>query len=167
MQVQLINTDNQEFVSAKIERAYLKDMPLKKNCWQFSWKKLYQTEGTEIYKLTLLESPMVVEGLIMLSLMYGEMLYMNNIEIAPHNIGEAGKLDRAAGCLIAFGCHQSFEKGRGHYTGYLTFESKTQLIPLYQTKYGAMLAVGQRMFIEPEVGIKLMNKYLDNHGREK
>jgi len=44
--------------------------------------------------------------------------------------------------------------------GYLTFESKTKLIPLYQQKYGAILAMGQRMFIDPEMGLKLIDKYL-------
>ena len=129
-------------------------------------KNLYKIEGAEIFKLTLLESPKVVEGLVMLSLMYGEILYMNNIEVAPHNIGKQGKYDRAAGILIAFGCHKSFEQGKGNYTGYLTFESKTELIPLYQKKYGAILAKGHRMFFEPEVGIDLINKYLEDYGEE-
>ena len=166
MEVQLLHAENQEFISAKIDKAHFKDMPSKKNGWQFNWKTLFKTEGAEIYKLSLLESPLVLEGLIMLTLMSGEMLYMNNIEIAPHNIGENGKYDRAAGCLIAFGCKQSFEKGKKYYKGYLTFESKTQLIPLYQKKYGAILARGQRMFIEPEAGLKLIEKYLESHGKE-
>lgn len=167
MEVKLLNVENQAFIIARIESADFKDMPLKKNGWQFNWKTLYKTEGAEIFKLTLLESPKVIEGLIMLSLMNGEMLYMNNIEIAPHNIGENGKYDHAAGCLIAYGCQQSFEQGKGHYIGYLTFESKTQLIPFYQNKYGAVQAMGQRMFIEPEGSFKLIRKYLENHGEEK
>lgn len=165
MEVQLFDTVNKAFVSAIIEKAEPEDMPLKKNGWQFNWKKLFKTESVEIYKLTLIESPLVIQGLIMLTLMNDEMIYMNNIEVAPHNIGKNGKFDHTAACLIAYGCHQSFEKGKGYYVGYLTFESKTELIPLYQKKYEATLAMGQRMFIEPEIGIKLMKKYLRNHDK--
>ncbi len=96
----------------------------------------------------------------MLSVMYEEMLYMNNIEVAPHNLGSDGKYDNVAGCLIAFGCLKSFELGKNTYKGYLTFESKTELIPLYQDKYGATLAMGQRMFIDPDTGLGLIDKYL-------
>ena len=44
----------------------------------------------------------------------------------------------------------------------MTLESKTNLIPLYQNKYGATLAMGQRMFIDPDTGLELIDKYL-NH----
>ena len=164
MEVQLLHAKKQELVPAKIEIASQKEMPFKKNGWQFNWKTLYKTEGTEIFKLTTLNTPSVLEGLIMLSLMYGEMLYMDNIEIAPHNIGREGIHAYSAGCLLAYGCKKGFEKGKGPYRGYLTFESKTQLIPLYQQKYGAVLAKGRRMFIPPEAGLLLINKYLENHG---
>ena len=135
-------------------------MPVKKDGWQFTWRTLYKTEGAEFYKLSLLSESTKVEGILMLSVMYDEMLYMNNIEIAPHNLGSNGKFDNVAGCLIAYGCLKSFEMGKNTYKGYLTFESKTKLIPLYQKKYGATLAVGQRMFIEPDVGLELIEKYL-------
>jgi hypothetical protein len=36
------------------------------------------------------------------------------------------------------------------------------LIEWYIAKYGAKQAVGQKMFIEPEVSIKLIDKYLNN-----
>ncbi len=97
----------------------------------------------------------------MLTLLNEEMLYMNNIEVAPHNYGEHGRYDRVAGCLIAFGCYKSFEQGAGHYIGYLAFESKTKLIALYQKKYGATQAMGQKMFIDPDAGRKLMKTYLN------
>ncbi len=89
------------------------------------------------------------------------MLYMNNVEIAPHNYGSKGNYENVAGCLIAFGCLKSFELGQNHYKGYLTFESKTELVDLYKKKYNATLAIGQRMFIEPQEGLKLIEKYLN------
>lgn len=159
MKVQVIDTFNDKKVNASIEKATRKDMPLKKNGWQFTWRTLYKTEGAVFYKLTL-EDDEVIQGMLMLSLMNGEMLYMNNVEIAPHNYGSKGKYENVAGCLIAYGCLKSFELGQNYYKGYLTFQSKTKLIPLYEKKYGAILAMGQRMFIEPKAGLKLIDKYL-------
>lgn len=160
MEIKIMEIKSQKEVDAVIKRAKSKDMPIKKNGWQFTWRTLYKTEGAEFYKLSLTSDSKQIEGMLMLSVMYDEMLYMNNIEIAPHNLGSKGKYDNVAGCLIAYGCFKSFELGKNTYKGYLTFESKTKLIPLYQKKYGAILAMGQRMFIEPEVGLELIDKYL-------
>ncbi len=160
MTIHIIEVKTQKEVKAKIEKAVMKDMPMKKDDWQFNWKSLFKTEGAEFYKLTTDEDPYTIQGMIMFSLMNDEMLYMNNIEIAPHNFGSKGKFDKVAACLIAFGCLKSFELGQNDYKGYATFESKTKLIPLYQQKYGATLAMGQRMFIEPKVGLQLIEEYL-------
>jgi len=160
METKILEAKSKKKIDALIEKAILKDMPIKKDGWQFTWRTLYKTEGAEFYKLTLVDSSSNIEGVIMLSVMYDEMVYMNNIEIAPKNLGSNGKYDNVAGCLIAYGCLKSFELGKNSYKGYLTFESKTKLIPLYQKKYGAILAMGQRMFIEPNVGLGLIEEYL-------
>jgi hypothetical protein len=136
-------------------------MPLKKDGWQFTWKKLAKIEGAQFYKITLKDSPSKLEGLLMITLINDEMLYMNNLELAPHNYGSKGKYENVAGCLIAFACKKSFELGRGNYLGFLSFDSKTELISLYEEKYGAILAMGQKMFIDPGQGRKLMEKYLN------
>jgi hypothetical protein len=136
-------------------------MPLKKDGWQFTWKKLAKIEGAQFYKITLKDSPSKLEGLLMITLINDEMLYMNNLELAPHNYGSKGKYENVAGCLIAFACKKSFELGRGNYLGFLSFDSKTELISLYEEKYGAIWAMGQKMFIDPGQGRKLMEKYLN------
>lgn len=160
MDIKILEVSTQQEAQATIQKAIFKDMPLKKEGWQFTWRTLYKTEGAEFYKLSLLSDSNTVQGILMLSIMYDEMLYMNNIEVAPHNLGSKGEYDHIAGCLIAYGCSKSFELGKNAYKGYLTFESKTQLIPLYQKKYGATLAMGQKMFIGPEIGLQLINQYL-------
>lgn len=160
MKVELIEVETGKKISALIERATWKDMPTKKNGWQFTWRTLFKTEGADFYKL-ILESDGTIQGFLMLSLMNDEMLYMNNIEVALHNYGSEGKYDKVAGCLIAYGCLKSFEEGKEYYQGYLTFQSKTKLISFYEEKYGATLAMGQRMFIEPKMGINLIEKYLN------
>lgn len=160
MRIMLHEVESGEQIEGLISKATKKDFPPKKEGWQFSWKKLGRIEGAEFYKLTTLETPKSVEGMLMLTLMNEELLFMNNIEVAPHNYGLNGKFLNVAGGLLAFACYKSFEVGQNYYLGYLSFESKTQLIELYQNKYGATFAMGQKMFFDPEAGKALMKKYL-------
>ena len=155
MKVQILETKTKKKKLAKIAKAILKEMPKKKDGWNFTWRTLFNVEGNEVYKLTLEHKPSEIEGMLMLTLMNDEMVYMNTIEIAPH------KYDHIAGCLIAYACLRSFELGKNNYEGFLTFESKTALIQLYHDRYGATLAAGQRMFIEPKKSLELIEKYLN------
>lgn len=160
MRVNLKEVESGEQIEALITKASKKELPLKRDGWQFTWKKLGTTEGADFYKLTTVEEPDVIEGMLMLTLINEEMLYLNNIEVAPHNYGKDGRYDNVAGGLLAFGCYKSFEQGKNYYIGYLSFESKTKLIELYQNKYGATFAMGQKMFFDPEAGKQLMKKFL-------
>ncbi len=128
MKVNLIETKSGEKVEALILPVEKKEMPLKKDGWQFTWKKLAKIEGALFYKIALRQNPSEIEGILMLTLVNEEMLFMNNIEVAPHNYGRNGQFDNVAGCLIAYGCKKSFELGKGNYLGFLAFESKTELI---------------------------------------
>lgn len=160
MKVEILEVGTQKIINAEIIKATKKDVPLRKDGWQFTWRSLFKTEGADFYKI-FQKNPISIEGILMLSMMNENMLYMNNIEIAPHNLGKDGRYDNVAGCLIAYGCLKSFELGQEGYKGYLTFESKTKLIPLYQEKYGATLTMGHRMYIDPDTGISLIKKYLN------
>ena len=166
MEVQVVESFSGKTIPAEISAAEKEDMPLRKNGWKFTWRELFKVEGAEFYKLCLKESPNEIQGLIMLSLMNQEMMYLNNIEVAPHNYGRKGQYEKVAGALIAYGCLLSFEKGRGHYEGFLAFESKTELIPFYQNEYGATHAMGQRMFFGLDAGRNLMKKYLNRSFNE-
>lgn len=161
MNIRLLDVETNQQVPAAIVRASWHDLPQNIEGWNFSWRRLFRTEGTEIYKVSLLEQVVQVQGLLMLSVMNNEMVYMNMIEVAPQNVGVDGRYDNVAGCLIAYGCMRAFEAGKNNYEGYLTFESKTELIELYECKYGAKLAAGQRMFIDPAQSLHLIDKYLD------
>jgi len=160
MKVSILEKKTDLEQKAEIKKILKKELPLKKDGWNFNWRELSKVEGSFIYKITLLESPNKIEGILMLTMFNEEMLFMNNIELAPHNIGKNKKYDSVAGCLLAYGCRESFEKGKGNYHGFLSFDSKTELIELYQNKYGASLAIGHKMFFAPESGKKLMKQYL-------
>lgn len=161
MKVLLQETASGKTSEALIAEAHWEDTPSRKNGWQFTWRKLFKTEGALFFRLARTDTPGQTEGLIMLTLINNEMLYMNDIEVAPHNFGSGGKFENVAGCLLAFACYKSFELGSGPYQGYLSFDSKTQLIELYQEKYGATFAMGQKMFFDPSSGKKLMKQYLN------
>jgi hypothetical protein len=160
MRVLIKDTKSGDWSEGLIEVALKKDMPFKKDGWQFNWKKLFQIEGSSFFKLTTLDTPEVIEGMIMLTILNEEMVFMNNIEVAPGNYGEDGKYENVAGCLLGFACYKSFEWGKDPYLGFLSFDSKTQLIEFYQKKYGASWAMGQKMFFTPDAGKKLMKEYL-------
>ena len=133
-------------------------MPFKKDGWQFDWNELIKNANTKTYILRIKESKSI-EGILQLRI-ENDMLIMDVVEIAPRNIGSDNKrFDFVAGCLIAFGCRESF-KLDGDYKGFLTFVSKTRWIKWYQEKYGATMALGQRMYFDPEIGLELIKKYL-------
>jgi len=161
MEVYLKEVKTGEIYEGEILEAIPKELPFKKDEWKFAWRKLAKTEGAMLFKLTLKDSPKKLEGLLLLTLVNEEMVYMDNLELAPHNYGSKGKYANVAGSLIAFACHKSFELGQGHYAGFLSFDSKTQLISLYQEKYGARIAMGLRMYIDDSVGAELIEKYLN------
>ena len=161
MKIILKNTKTDKEKEATISKILKKDLPLKKDGWQFNWRQLYKIEGAEIYKLSTEEKPKMIEGMLMLTIFNEEMVFMNNIEIAPHNYGSKGVYKEVAGCLIAFSCVESFERGKEGYNGFLSFDSKTKLIELYQNKYGAKIAMGNKMYFDPVAGKALMKKYLN------
>lgn len=160
MKVQIKDISTDSLVAAEVVKANFNDMPLKKDGWQFTWRELFRKQSAAFYKLVLENSPYKIEGMIMLSLLDGGIVFMDSIEVAPHNYGSKGRYDSVAGRLIAYGSNLSFELGKPPYDGCLSFESKTVLMELCLNKYGASMGLGQRMFFSPEAGFRLMELYL-------
>lgn len=160
MRIQIYERETGLSIESEIQIIEKKLVPLKKHGWNFNWRELHKIEGSQFYKISCIKTPKIIEGILMLTLYNNEMLFMNNIELAPENIGANKKHEHVAGCLLAYACRKSFEIGSGNYNGYLSFDSKTNLIDLYQSQYGASLAMGNKMYFSPEAGKKLMKKYL-------
>lgn len=160
MKVNLIERKTKKIHTAEITIAKSKDIPFKKDGWKFNWRNLYKTDSALILKISLLESPNVMEGMMMLTILFDEMVYMDNVEVAPHNYGKNKKFENVAGSLIAFACLEAFIIGKNAYNGFLSFTSKTELIELYAQKYGAIIAMNSRMYIDSEIAKKLINQYL-------
>ena len=149
-----------KLVESEIVQITDETLPLKKDGWNFDWKQLSDDKNGEIFVLKTTDSPSQIEGILQLKIEFN-MLIMNTLELAPHNIGRRNKrYDYIAGCLIAFACRESV-KIEGPYKAYLTFVSKSNLIQWYIEKYGAELAIGQRMYIDWKSGEKLIEQYLN------
>lgn len=57
----------------------------KKNAWNFNWKFEFQDISKEVYKLTIVNNPNIIQGLLSVSMM-DDHVYMNLLESAPFNI---------------------------------------------------------------------------------
>ena len=157
--IYILDKINGKLIKSEIVPIDIRTIPLKKDGWNFNWRQLSKEENGQTFILRTINSPNQVEGALQLKFEY-DMLVMDALELASHNIGQKNKrYDYVAGCLIAFACRESF-KIEGDYKGFLTFVSKTNLIEWYAKKYGAELALGQRMFIDWGNGEKLIERYL-------
>lgn len=155
--MKIYNKRDKAYLEVEILKATKGQLPLKKNGWAFNWNLILKNNRGEVYILRT-KSDSLIQGVVQIVIDNG-MLTMEIIEIAPWNIGSKKKYDFVAGILIAFCCKQTF-KLKSSYKGYLTFTSKSKLIEHYKSKFGAVQAIGQRMYIGPFQGKKLMTKYL-------
>jgi hypothetical protein len=127
----------------------------KKNNWDFDWKKEWNYNDREVYKLTILNNPTIIQGLM--SLRFEEdHIYMPLIESASFNKGKDKIYFGVPGNLVAFGCKLSFQRG---FDGFLSFHSKTKLIEHYEKSLGAYHCGGHLMIINSVAAKLLVDKY--------
>ena len=127
----------------------------KKNGWLFNWKAEFAKKERDIYKLTIVNNPSVIQGLISLEVKEDH-VYMHLVENAPFNQGDKKVYSGVAGNLVAFACKLSFQRG---HEGNVAFISKTQLIAHYVKTLEAIHFGGRLMIIETKAAVKLINKY--------
>jgi hypothetical protein len=137
-----------------VEKTDLKSVT-KKNGWQFLWKEEFQYPERDIYKLTIVNNPTIIQGLISLEIK-PDHVYMHLVESAPFNIGKNKIYAGVPGNLVAFACKLSFQRG---HEGNISFLSKSQLIQHYIDTLGAMHFGGRVMIIDTNAALKLINKY--------
>ena len=127
----------------------------KKNGWQFNWAKEIKVPERDIFKLTIVNNPNIIQGIVSLEVKSVH-VYMHLIESAPFNIGKNKTYYGVPGNLVAYACKLSFQRGG---EGYVSFIAKTQLIEHYITSLGAVHFGGHLMVINTETALKLINKY--------
>jgi hypothetical protein len=127
----------------------------KRNNWNFNWKSEFKQPEKDIYKLTIVGNPNIIQGLISLEVKEDH-VYMHLIESAPFNVGKTKVYLGIPGNLVAFACKLSFQRGA---EGYVSFIAKTKLIDHYIDILGAVHFGGHLMVITTESALKLIGKY--------
>ena len=130
----------------------------KTNGWLFNWKEEFKEPAREVYKLTIVNNPGIIQGLISLEVKEDH-VYMHLVESAPFNKGKTKVYIGIPGNLVAFACKLSFQRG---HEGNVSFLSKTQLVDHYINTLGAIHLGGRVMIIETQAALKLINKYFLN-----
>ncbi len=123
--------------------------------WLFNWKDEYKIPEREVYKLTIVNNPNVIQGLVCLEVKEDH-VYMHLLENAPFNKGKQKMYAGVAGNLVAFACKFSFQRG---HEGNVSFLSKSQLVEHYERTLGAFHFGGRIMIIETQSALKLIDKY--------
>lgn len=140
-----------------VNRADLK-LTTKKNGWVFNWLNEFKQPEREIFKLTIVNNPNVIQGLLSVQVK-SDHVYMHLLESAPFNKGKIKMYSGVPGNLVAFACKLSFQRG---HDGNIAFISKSQLIEHYEKTLGALHFGGRLMIIETQAALKLINKYFQN-----
>jgi hypothetical protein len=130
----------------------------KKNGWLFNWRDELKEPARDVFKLTIVNNPTIVQGLISLEVKEDH-VYMHLVESAPFNKGKTKVYSGVSGNLVAFACKLSFQRG---HEGNIAFLSKTQLIEHYEKTLGAFHFGGRIMIIEKQAALKLIRKYFKN-----
>jgi hypothetical protein len=130
----------------------------KKNSWLFDWKAEFKVPARDIYKLTIIGNPTVIQGLISLEVK-SDHVFMHLVESAPFNKGKTKVYSGVPGNLVAFACKLSFQRG---HEGNVSFLSKTQLVDHYIKTLGASHFGGRIMIIDTLAALKLIDRYFQN-----
>ncbi|MBB3836098.1 hypothetical protein FHS57_000080 [Runella defluvii] len=151
------NTISGDSFSTEVSRFTLKDSKrtTKKNGWNFNWKVELNDDVNEVYKLTIVNNPDIIQGVLSVR-KERDHIFMNLLENAPFNIGQNKLYEGVAGNLVAYACKLSFQYG---FDGFVVFTAKTKLIAHYETSLGATHIGGHRMIIETHAARFLVEKY--------
>jgi hypothetical protein len=126
-----------------------------KNGWLFDWKSELGSPDREVYKITIVNNPHILQGLTSLTVKQDH-VHIHLIENAPFNRGKNKLYEGVPGNLVAFACRLSFQRG---HEGFVSFHSKTNLIQHYCDTLGAHHYGHHLMVIETDAATLLVNKY--------
>lgn len=153
----ILNTISGDSFQTEISRLTRTDLKVvnKKNGWNFNWAQELDNNSREVFKLTIINNPNIIQGLLSFTIK-PDHLYMNLLESAPFNLGHKKLYDGVPGNLVAYACKVSFQNG---FDGFVSFTAKTKLIEHYEKTLGAYHFGNQLMIIQPQVAQHLVNKY--------
>lgn len=127
----------------------------KKSKWNFDWKTDFNDLTKEVYKLTIVNNPDIIQGLVSVSI-EKDHIFINLLENAPFNLGKNKLYEGVAGNLVAYACKLSFQHG---FDGFVAFTSKSNLVKHYEKTLGAYHFKNQRMILDTAASTFLVTKY--------
>jgi len=153
----ILNTVSGDSFQTEVIRLSKSDLKriTKNKGWNFNWKQEFDEIKKEVYKLTIVNNPGIIQGLLSVTIEQDH-VFMDLLESAPFNIGKHKMYEGVAGNLVAYACKISFQKG---FEGYVSFTAKTKLIDHYEKTLGASHFKNQRMIIETQAARILVEKY--------
>ncbi|MBK7819219.1 MAG: hypothetical protein IPJ60_18045 [Sphingobacteriaceae bacterium] len=153
----IINTISGDSFPTDVSLLTKKDLKqiTKKKDWVFDWNKELKFLDREVYKLTIVNNPNIIQGLSCLTISSDHVL-IHLIENAPFNRGKGKLYEGVPGNLVAYACKLSFQRGS---QGFVSFHAKTNLIDHYIKTLGAHHFGGHLMVIDTEAATKLVDKY--------
>jgi hypothetical protein len=150
------NTSTGEVFDTEIVLLTAKELShIKKADWQFDWAKEIKDKTKQVYKLTTINNPTIIQGLLSIEDKQDH-IFMHLIESAKFNKYRHKVYLGVPGNLVAYACKVSVDKG---YQGFLAFDAKSTLIKHYQETLYATHFRGLRMFIETNAAIRLILQY--------
>ena len=123
--------------------------------WQFDWQSELKDKTKLIYKLTTVNNPNIIQGLLSIEDKQDH-VFIHLIESSKFNNGKEKIYLGVPGNLIAFACKVSVERG---YQGFVAFDAKSALIKHYQDTLYATHFRGLRMFIDNKAATRLILQY--------
>ncbi len=153
----ILNTISGDSFQTEVIRLGKSDMKhiTKTKGWNFNWKQEFDEIKKEVYKLTIVNNPNIIQGLLSVTIEQDH-VFMALLESAPFNIGKRKIYEGVAGNLVAYACKISFQKG---FEGFVVFTAKTKLIDHYEKNLGANHFKNQRMIIDTQAAKTLVEKY--------
>lgn len=133
---------------------------LKKKDWLFNWSRELDTVRRQVYKLTTVADPSLIQGLISLEV-DTDHVFVYLVESAAFNKGAHKQYLGVAGNLFAWACRVSFEQG---YEGFVAFDAKTALLTHYQQALGAQrMGRGLRLYLATKAATELVIRYFPDY----
>ena len=150
------NISTGEVFDTIVIRLTSKDLKLiNKSDWLFDWKNALKDKTKEVYKLTTVNNPTIIQGLLSVEDKQDH-VFMHLLESSGFNKGKGKVYLGVPGNLVAYACKVSVDKG---YQGFLAFDAKTALIRHYQETLHATHFRGLRMFMETNAALRLISQY--------
>lgn len=155
--MKLIDTKTGETLDAVIEKLIKSVIKKLKGNKKFTFDWSLEVEN-DVYKINLLDEDEIL-GLVSI-IDYPEefRLHINLIESSKAYREKKKLLNNIPGCLIAFVCQLSFERG---YEGFVSLVPKTELVKYYEERYG-FEQMGNQMAVYYELSNSIIKKYLGN-----